>query len=52
MRNVKLRKLILCLLQKFCNNKSETEGLAPKTIVNLNLFLHKALLFAVEDPGV
>ena len=29
--------------------KAEQEGLSPKTIVNLNLFLHKALSYAVNE---
>lgn len=33
----------------FYNYKMETEGLAPKTIVNINLFLHKTLSFAVGE---
>lgn len=37
------------LLQQFYNYKAETEGLAPKTLVNINLFLHKALSFAVSE---
>ncbi len=37
------------LLQQFYNFKAEEENLAPKTIVNLNLFLHKALSFAVAE---
>lgn len=37
------------LLQQYYNYKSETEGLAPKTLVNINLFLHKALSFAVSE---
>lgn len=47
--NVKLQELTPRLLQQFYNYKAETEGLAPKTIVNLNLFLHKALSFAVNE---
>lgn len=31
------------LLQQFYNYKAETEGLSPKTISNMNLYLHKAL---------
>ena len=47
--DVKLRELTPRLLQQFYNYKAETEGLAPKTIVNINLFLHKALSFAVNE---
>ncbi len=36
-------------LQMFYVHKMETENLSPKTIVNLNLFLHKALSFAVAE---
>lgn len=44
-----LRDLTPRLLQQYYNYKSEAEGLAPKTIVNLNLFLHKALSYAVNE---
>lgn len=37
------------LLQNFYNYKTEQEGLSPKTVVNLNLFLHKALSHAVNE---
>ena len=37
------------LLQQFYNYKAEIEGLAPKTLININLFLHKALSFAVAE---
>ena len=47
--NVKLSELNPRMLQMFYNYKTETEGLAPKTIVNINLFLHKALSFAVGE---
>lgn len=36
-------------LQQFYNYKSEAEGLSPKTIININLFLHKALAYAVTE---
>ena len=36
-------------LQQFYNYKSETEHLSPKTIININLFLHKALDYAVAE---
>lgn len=44
-----LRDITPRLLQQYYNYKAESEGLAPKTIVNLNLFLHKALSFAVNE---
>ena len=44
-----LRDLSPRLLQQFYNHKAEHEGLAPKTIVNINLFLHKALSYAVNE---
>ena len=47
--NIQLRDLSPRLLQQFYNYKAETEGLAPKTIVNINLFLHKALSYAVAE---
>ena len=46
---LQLRDITPRLLQEFSNYKAEAEGLAPKTIVNLNLFLHKALSFAVNE---
>lgn len=36
------------LLQSFYNYKTE-QGLSPKTIVNINLFLHHALQYAVNE---
>lgn len=36
-------------LQQLYNYKSEAEGLSPKTIININLFLHKALAYAVTE---
>ena len=45
----KLRDLSPRLLQQFYNYKAETEHLSPKTIVNINLFLHKALSYAVSE---
>lgn len=47
--NLLLSELTPRLLQQYYNYKTETEGLAPKTIVNLNLFLHKALSFALHE---
>lgn len=37
------------LLQQFYNYKMETENLSPKTITNLNLYLHKALDQAFKE---
>lgn len=47
--NVQLRDLSPRLLQEYYNYKAETEGLSPKTIININLFLHKALSYAVTE---
>ena len=47
--NVALQDLTPRMLQLYYNYKAEEEGLAPKTIVNLNLFLHRALDFAVAE---
>ena len=47
--DVQLRDLTPRLLQQYYNYKAESEGLAPKTIVNINLFLHKALTYAVTE---
>lgn len=47
--NILLKDITPRLLQHYYNYKSEQEGLAPKTIVNLNLFLHKALSYAVNE---
>lgn len=44
-----LRDITPRLLQQFYNYKAEQEGLSPKTIVNMNLFLHKALSYAVNE---
>lgn len=41
--NVRLEDLTPRMLQQFYNYKMERENLAPKTIRNLNLYLHKAL---------
>ncbi len=46
---LRLKDLTPRLLQQFYNYKAETEGLAPKTLVNMNLFLHKALSYAVSE---
>ena len=37
------------LLQTFYNYKLYEQGLSPKTVVNMNLFLHKALDFALGE---
>lgn len=47
--NLQLRDLTPRLLQEYYNYKSEAEGLSPKTIININLFLHKALSYAVTE---
>lgn len=47
--DIVLQDLTPRTLQLFYNYKSEVEGLAPKTIVNLNLFLHRALDFAIGE---
>ena len=36
-------------LQRFYNYKSEAENLSPKTIVNINLFLHRALAYVFSS---
>lgn len=41
--NVRLSDLTTRMLQQLYNYKLEHEGLSPKTIRNLNLYLHKAL---------
>lgn len=45
---IPLQDLTPRLLQQYYNYKAET-GLSPKTIINLNLFLHKALSYAVSE---
>ena len=47
--DIQLRDLSPRLLQHYYNYKAESEGLSPKTIVNINLFLHKALSYAVTE---
>lgn len=44
-----LRDITPRLLQNFYNYKTEQEGLAPKTVINMNLFLHKSLSHAVNE---
>lgn len=46
---LRLKEITPRLLQQYYNHKFEAEGLAPKTIVNINLFLHKALSYAVTE---
>ena len=41
--NIRLADLTTRMLQQLYNYKLENEGLSPKTIRNLNLYLHKAL---------
>lgn len=41
--NIRLADLTTRMLQHFYNYKLENDGLSPKTIRNLNLYLHKAL---------
>lgn len=41
--SIQLEALTPRMLQQFYNFKMEREGLSPKTIRNLNLYLHKAL---------
>jgi len=47
--NVRLEDLTPRLLQQFYNYKVEECGLSPKTIRNLNLYLHKALDHAQKE---
>lgn len=47
--NFLLKAITPRLLQQYYNHKAEAEGLSPKTIVNLNLYLHKALGQAVLE---
>lgn len=47
--HILLRDLYPRTLQQFYNYKIAEEGLSPKTVINLNLFLHKALSFAVNE---
>lgn len=49
MGDLLLRDITPRLLQQYYNYKAEQEGLSPKTIINLNLFLHKALSYAVNE---
>lgn len=47
--DIALQDLTPRTLQLFYNYKAEAEGLSAKTIVNINLFLHRALKFAVAE---
>lgn len=47
--NIPLQELTPRTLQLFYNYKAEVEKLSPKTITNINLFLHRALSFAVSE---
>ena len=47
--DIQLRDLHPRMLQQFYNYKMEEEKLAPKTVINLNLFLHKALSHAMAE---
>ncbi|MCD7888273.1 MAG: tyrosine-type recombinase/integrase [Clostridiales bacterium] len=47
--SIRLEDLTTRTLQQFYNYKIETEHLAPKTIRNLNLYLHKALSQAQRE---
>lgn len=47
--DVLLRDVNPRLLQTFYNYKLYEQGLSPKTVVNMNLFLHKALDFALGE---
>ena len=46
---VQLKDITPRMLQMFYNHKQAVEGLSPKTIININLFLHRALDFAVSE---
>ena len=47
--NIRLYDLTTRMLQQFYNCKLENNGLSPKTIRNLNLYLHKALSQAKNE---
>lgn len=47
--NVILKEITPRMLQQFYNYKLMQENLSPKTIINLNLYLHKALSQAVAE---
>ena len=47
--NIPLQELTPRALQLYYNYKAEVEGLSAKTITNINLFLHRALKFAVAE---
>ena len=46
---VPLKSLSTRILQQFYNYKFEEEGLSPKSIRNMNLYLHKALSQALQE---
>ncbi|MBR3919833.1 MAG: site-specific integrase [Clostridia bacterium] len=50
--NLDLQDITPRLLQQYYNYKAEKEGLAPKTLVNINLFLHKSLSYAVAEGHI
>lgn len=47
--HIQLKDLNPRLLQQFYNYKMGVEGLASKTVININLFLHKALSHAMAE---
>ncbi len=47
--NIPIQELTPRTLQLYYNYKFEVEGLSAKTITNINLFLHRALKFAVAE---
>lgn len=47
--NLLLRDLTPRVLQQYYNHKTQVEGLSQKTIININLFLHRSLSFAVSE---
>lgn len=47
--HIQLKDLNARLLQQFYNYKMEVEGLASKTVININLFLHKVLSHAMAE---
>ena len=46
---IRLQELTPRLLQDYYNYKADVEKLSPKTIRNINLFLHRALDFAASE---
>ena len=47
--SITLQEITPRLLQNYYNYKANEEGLSPKSIRNINLFLHRALDFAVAE---